>query len=142
MIITITAIELMLRSLLGVIATPEITSEILAGANGSCARFASIVTVCYRESNLGMNPRERIPCGAMNVRDGGVLDRSYAAQIGEVARVFGTTTRRDVLARKFADWRCGGRAPRCVSTIGASYAETSLPIWQRVYGRCRSEVIR
>jgi hypothetical protein len=143
MTITVTSLALLLRMTIGAVLPDDLSDAIVTAASGSCARLASIVTVCYRESNLGQSPRARILCGAMNVRlpaepgEPRRLDRSYSAQIGEVVRVFGATTDRDVLARRFADWRCGGHAPRCVATTGAAYAATSMPIWNRVYARCR-----
>lgn len=143
---TVTSLVLILRSLLGVTLPSDLSDAIITAASGNCARLASVVTVCYRESNLGQNPRATILCGATHLylpaetdRLGRVrrrIDRSYSAQIGEVVRVFGAETNRTTLARRFANWRCGGGAPRCTETVGAAYAATSMPLWNRVYGQC------
>ena len=142
------SVILALKSLLGVDLSPDLANALVAGADGNCARYASITAVCYHESNWLQAPRATILCGATHLylppevdASGRQLprriDRSYSGQIGEVVRVFGTARDPQAIRARLANWRCGGRAPRCVATIGASYAERAFPTWTRAYNQCR-----
>ncbi len=148
MLHSILSVMLALKTLLGVDLSPDLANALVEGANGNCARYASITAVCYHESNWLQASRATILCGAMRVylppevdASGRPLprriDRSYSRQIGEVVRVFGTARDPQVIRARLADWRCGGHAPRCTATIGAAYAERAFPTWTRAYNQCR-----
>jgi hypothetical protein len=51
---SIATVTTLLRFLFGFVAPQELSAAIVDGADGSCARFASIATVCYREINAGL----------------------------------------------------------------------------------------
>lgn len=147
MLYSFLSVMLALKALLGVDLSPDLANALVEGADGNCARYASITAVCYHESNWLGAPRATILCGATHLylppgvdASGRLLprriDRSYSGQIGEVVRVFGAARDPQVIRARLANWRCGGNAPRCVSTFGAAYAERVFPTWTRAYNQC------